>query len=68
MPSHSRLIRCPEVLSRLGVSKTHLYRLIASGAFPRPIPLGRQVVAWLDSEVDSWIEQQRDKRDQLRSA
>ncbi len=68
MQSPARLIRCPEVLARLGVSKTHLYRLIGSGEFPRPIPLGRQVVAWLDSDVESWIEQQRAKRDQVRSA
>ncbi|WP_313475522.1 helix-turn-helix transcriptional regulator [Stutzerimonas kunmingensis] len=66
-----RLIRRPEVLERVGLSSSTLYEMTAAGEFPAPIPIGRQAVAWLDSEVDAWIKQRielRDSRQRKRSA
>ncbi|EWH03227.1 helix-turn-helix transcriptional regulator [Halomonas sp. BC04] len=53
------LIRRPEVLQRCGISNTTLHRLIHAGTFPRPIRLtaNGRAVAWLESEVDTWIQQ-----------
>ncbi|WP_254276860.1 AlpA family transcriptional regulator [Halomonas sp. 3H] len=50
------LIRRPEVLRRCGISNTTLHRLIHAGEFPRPIQLGWRCVAWIEAEVDAWIE------------
>jgi len=58
-----RLIRRPEVLERVGLSSSTLYEMTAAGEFPAPIPIGRQAVAWLDSEVDAWIKERIDLRD-----
>ena len=58
-----RLIRRPEVLERVGLSSSTLYEMTAAGEFPAPIPIGRQAVAWLDSEVDAWINERIDLRD-----
>ncbi len=55
--SNHTLIRRPEVLHRCGISNTTLHRLIKEGDFPAPIQLGPRAVAWVESEVDSWIEQ-----------
>jgi prophage regulatory protein len=68
MPAHSkaqapRLIRRPEVLERVGLSSSTLYEITAAGEFPAPIPIGRQAVAWLDSEVDAWIKERIELRD-----
>jgi prophage regulatory protein len=66
-----RLIRRPEVLERVGLSSSTLYEMTAAGEFPAPIPIGRQAVAWLDSEVDAWIKQRielRDSRQRKRTA
>lgn len=68
MPAHSkaqapRLIRRPEVLERVGLSSSTLYEMTAAGEFPAPIPIGRQAVAWLDSEVDAWIKERIELRD-----
>lgn len=66
-----RLIRRPEVLERVGLSSSTLYEMTAAGEFPAPIPIGRQAVAWLDSEVDAWIKQRielRDSRQRKRAA
>lgn len=50
-----RLLRCPEVLSRTGLSKTALYSLIAAGEFPAPVQIGPRSVAWKESEINCWI-------------
>ena len=69
--SPARLIRRPEVLSRVGLSSSTLYEMTAAGDFPAPIPIGRKAVAWLESEVDAWIKnriEQRDSRTRKRAA
>ena len=50
-----KLIRLPEVLSRLGISKSQLYRMVKAGEFPESIQIGRNAVAWPASQVDDWI-------------
>ena len=51
-----RFISLREVLNRTSLSKTHIYRMIKAGSHPRPVPLGPYRVAFLESEVDAWIE------------
>lgn len=58
-----RFMRRPEVLSRVGLSSSTLYEMIAAGDFPAPIPIGRQAVGFLESEVEAWIEQKIKQRD-----
>lgn len=50
-----RLLRIKEVLCITGLSKTHVYRLIEFGDFPRPVRISPKAVAWPDSEVQGWI-------------
>ena len=50
-----RFISFAEVLDRTGFSRTHLYRKINEGSFPKPVPLGPQKVAFLESEIEEWI-------------
>jgi len=52
-----RFISMCEVLDRICLSKTHLYRKINAGDFPRPVPLGPQKVAFLEREVVEWMEE-----------
>lgn len=58
-----RLMRRPEVLARIGLSSSTLYEMTAAGEFPAPIRIGRKAVAWLESEVDAWIEERIKQRD-----
>jgi len=51
-----RLIRLPEVKSRTGLSTSDLYRRMEAGTFPRQIKLGAKAVAWIETEVQEWIE------------
>lgn len=57
-----RVIRLPEVITKTGLGKTTVYKLIDIKAFPHPIPLGERAVGWLESEIEDWITQRVDER------
>jgi prophage regulatory protein len=48
------LLRLPEVIRRTTMCKTKIYTL---AGFPKPIKVGGQASAWVESEVDIWIAQ-----------
>jgi prophage regulatory protein len=48
-------LRVNSVVSRTGISKTHLYRLVKDGKFPAPIKLSEHVSAWDAELVDNWL-------------
>lgn len=49
-------LRLDEVIARVGLSRSQIYRQIASGTFPSHYPLGLRSVGWLSSEIDEWID------------
>ncbi|MEQ5160645.1 AlpA family transcriptional regulator [Proteus terrae] len=51
-----RLIRLKEVMSMTGLSHSYVYQLIGQGYFPQSISLGARAVAWVQSEVQQWID------------
>ena len=63
-----RIYRRKELLELLGISATTLYDWIEHGGFPKQISLGRNSVAWLQSEVDQYLEERARKRDELVDA
>ncbi len=56
------LLRLPQVIERVGVSRATLYRWIADGTFPPPRLLGLRAVAWLSTEIDGWIQERQPAR------
>ena len=71
-PKH-RFIRLNEVLSRTGYGRTSIYRKMEDGTFPRSLKLGApptdpckfdsRAVAWIEDEVEQWIESRIEERD-----
>jgi prophage regulatory protein len=55
-----KLLRLPRVKESVALSRTSIYRLISLGQFPKPINLGARAVAWLESDIDSWIQSKVD--------
>lgn len=49
------LMRLHQVVKTTGVGKSRLYELVAKGDFPPPVRLGPGSVAWVDTEVQTWI-------------
>jgi prophage regulatory protein len=58
-----RILRRPAVERRTGYKKTELYDLIKEDRFPKPVPLGRRAVGWLEHEIDQWIDERIRARD-----
>ena len=53
-----RFIRKKEVMSRTGLSSSSIYDLMSRSLFPQSIKLaGGKSVAWLESDVESWLKQ-----------
>lgn len=50
-----RLIRRAEVIARVSLARSSIYKRMAAGEFPRPVDIGGGRVAWLESDIDHWI-------------
>ncbi|EGI4262278.1 AlpA family transcriptional regulator [Escherichia coli] len=51
------LIRLSEVLKRTGYSKAWVYALMSRGQFPQSVKIGARAIAFIESEIDDWIDQ-----------
>lgn len=54
----TKILRLPEVKACTGLSRSSIYLRISESRFPKPISLGGRAVGWLESEVESWLEEQ----------
>ncbi|WP_348767865.1 AlpA family transcriptional regulator [uncultured Salinisphaera sp.] len=56
------LIRLPAVKARTGQSRSAIYAAMQRGEFPQSVPIGPRAVAWVESEIDAYIERQIEQR------
>lgn len=49
-----RFLRLPEVKRRTGESGSSIYRKAAEGKFPKPIKIGPNASAWIESEIEAY--------------
>lgn len=56
LDQEDRFLRMPEVRKMTGLSRAHIYYLAQQGAFPKPYKLSEKALAWLLSEVTSWMQ------------
>jgi prophage regulatory protein len=59
----TRLIRLNEVIFRTGLSRSRIYQYINEDRFPASVSLGGRSVAWINFEIDRWIEDAIGHRD-----
>ena len=50
-----RLLRLPELIRTIGVSRATIYRYIDSGRLPPPVKLSTRCIAWSASEITAWM-------------
>jgi len=50
-------IRMTETMRRTGYSKAWIYRLMSQKRFPASVKIGSRSIAFVESEVDEWINQ-----------
>lgn len=58
------ILRRRQVEARTGLSKSSIYLAIQRGEFPRPINIGKRAVGWLESDIDSWVQERIARRAQ----
>lgn len=54
-PDPPRLIRFRELRTMIPLSRTSIWRHVAAGAFPKPLRLSKNAVAWRRDEVETWV-------------
>ena len=49
------IMRMTDVCSELGVSRASVYKLLASGGFPKPLKLGKRAIGWERDHIQQWV-------------
>ena len=52
-----RFLKLKEVMEKTALSRSAIYRKMNEDQFPQSISLGDRSVAWVESEVDEWMEE-----------
>jgi prophage regulatory protein len=50
------LLNLAEVVARLRLSKSTVYRLLGENRFPEPRRLSRARVVWAESDIEAWLD------------
>jgi prophage regulatory protein len=61
-PPPDRLMKLSEVMQRVGIGRTMVYRKIKQGNFPPPYKLSPFASRWSEREVTEWIERVKESR------
>lgn len=51
-----RLLKLADVMAKVGLGSTWIYKRMDTGEFPRPIKFGERCVRWRESDINAWID------------
>jgi prophage regulatory protein len=51
-----KMIRLPTVIEQTGLSRSSIYLRMKNNKFPKSISLGDRAIAWLEEDINQWIE------------
>ena len=51
-----RILRLPEVIERVGQSRSTIYTGVKNGTFPKPLKLSLRLIGWRESDIDDYID------------
>lgn len=51
------LLRLPKVMEKTGLKRATIYLHIKQNTFPKQFKIGQRAVAWLESDIDAWIDE-----------
>ena len=60
----NRLIKLKEVMTATGLSRSYIYALAQQNIFPKPIKLSERASAWVEVEIEEWIQSKISQRNQ----
>ena len=53
----TRLIKLKEVINLTALSRSLIYKKMKEGLFPKSVSQGDRAVAWVESEIEEWVEE-----------
>lgn len=53
-----RFLRLKQVVLKVGLSRSQIYKLIAKGLFPEQTKIGSKISVWPEHAIDQWISRQ----------
>lgn len=59
----NRLLSLKQVMERIPLSKTEIYRRIRTGRFPQPVRIGAHRIAFSEAEIEQWFTDRLENRD-----
>lgn len=57
-----RFLKLKEIMEKTALSRFAIYRKMNDEEFPQSVSLGDRAVAWVESEVDEWMEERLQTR------
>jgi prophage regulatory protein len=57
------LIRLAEVKEYTGLGRSSIYKYMSEGNFPKSVLLGERAIAWVDTEIEEWVQEKIEQRD-----
>lgn len=60
----AKLLKLDAVKQITAQSKSAIYEKISGGKFPTPVRLGERAVAWVEDEVNAWVNARMEERGQ----
>jgi len=58
------ILKLEEVKKLTRISRSGIYLKISKGVFPAPISLGGRAIGWLEPELEAWINDRIEQRDE----
>ena len=58
LPPGGIFLRLPQVLVRVPISRSTLWRRVNDGTFPPPSKLSARVTVWRSQDIEGWMQEQ----------
>lgn len=66
MESNMKFYRIKQLVEMLNVSKSSIWSWLSAGKFPNPIKIGNNTTVWRSSDIESWIKQHEEVKDESK--
>ncbi len=58
-----RFLRLKEVIAVTALSRSSIYKFMNEQRFPQSLSLGDRAVAWVETEIEEWMEEKLQQRE-----
>ena len=62
-----RFLKLKEVMALTALSRSSIYKFMEESRFPKSVSLGDRAVAWVESEVEEWMNERLSQRDEKQA-